>query len=329
MTTTDRSSSPNSHVVVQPPSPDSHSSKTDKKATGPGGAKKKGRVVASTAAKKRPVMTRRQSSQSSTDSAKVEAHNANRSSAERTPPTFSEVFHSKERAPSRFHENLSPDHLATPPRKRPSSKSADIKSTSPRKPDRKGSGESAPGTIAQGEVRPSPDLRSIDKKQISQEVSEGELELQRTLLEEAHSRVTKSSRASSQQVPNRNEDLRALQPGLTTSSDGAHDQDMSGIRLKSAASLAPTLADATGELGLGDFATPLPRVTGAQDRKKGKGRDSDDMFAKRPVPPVSGVAAAPTPEGALAKSKSQLTLLLQKDRGRSGEQKPADGKKKG
>lgn len=326
-----RSSSPNSHVVVQPPSPDSQNSKTDKKVTGSGGAKKKGRIVASTAGKKRPVITRRQSSQSSTDSAaKVEAQNTNQSSAERTPPTFPEVTHGKGNAPSRLQENFSPDHLATPPRKRPSSKSVDPKRTSPRKLDRKGSGENAPESVTHGEAGPSSGLRSIENQQIpNEEISEGELELQRTLLEEANTRVKKASRTPSQQAWSENEDLRVPRTGLATTSDGTQDQDMGGIRLKSAASLAPTLADATGQLELGDSTTPLPQVTGSQWKNKGKGRDPDNMFAKRPVPSVSGNAAAPTPDGPLAKSKSQLTLLLQKGRARSGEKKPTDGKKNG
>ena len=310
---------------MQPPSPESQYSKIDKKATGAGAAKKKGRVVASTASRKRPVITRRQSSQSSTESsAKIEAQNADQSSAERTSPTFPEVSYGKGKAASKVQEHFSPDHLATPPRKGPSSKSVESKRASPRKPDRNGSGESAPRTTGRGEAGPSSGLRSIEKQQIfHEEISQGELELQQTLHEEANAHVKKSSRSSSQQVLNEN-DVRIPQPTLATTSDGAH--DMSGIRLKSAASLAPTLTDATGELEVGDPATLLPKATGVQGKNKDKGRDPDGMFAKRPVPLLSGNAAAPTPEGPLAKSKSQLTLLLQKDRARSGEQKPADGR---
>ena len=318
--------------MVQPPSPDSQNSKPEKKATVAGGAKKKGRIVTSTAAKKRPVITRRQSSQSSTDSTvRVEAQNVNQSSTERTPPTISETSHGKGKAPSRLQENFSPERLAAPSRRKlPSSKSADPKRTSRRKPDPKDSGmERSPEMIAQGEPGPSSGLHSVENRKLpNEETSEGELDLQRTILKEANARVKKSSTSSSQPVFNKNESFRGQQTSLATISDGTNDTDMSGIRLKSAASLAPKLADATAQIGLSDSTTLPPQGTGSQGRIKGDGRDPEDMFAKRPVPSALGNTASPSPDGPLSKSKSQLTLLLQKDRARTGEQEPTDGRNK-
>ena len=323
-----RSSSPHSRVVVQPPSPDSRNTKSDKKATIAEGGKKKGRIVASTAAKKRPVMNRRQSSQSSTDgAAKVEAQVANQLSTERTAPISSDITPGKGKAPSKLQENFSPDHLAAPsPRKRPSSKLIEAKGVSSRKPDRKNGGiERSPETVAQGEPGPSA-FRSIENQQtLEEEISEGELDLQQTLLDAANAGANKTSTTSSQQISNESD---GSHPTLATTSIGTHDTSMSGTRLKSAASLAPTLADATGQLNLSDSATPQPRVTGAEGRDKGKDRDPGDLFAKRPVPSASGNQAAPTPDGPLAKSKSQLTFLLQKDRARTDEHKPTDREKK-
>lgn len=331
-----RSVSPNSHVVVQPPSPDSQNLTTDKKATVAGGGKKKGRVIPSAAKKTRPQISKRQSSQSSTDSgAKVEAATSKQSSAEKTPPTFSEVPHGKGKAPSRFQENFSPDHLgAQSSRKRQSSKSADAKGTSPRKPSRKGSEERKESASEpnRGESGPSFD-RSIDNQLIRPgDVTEeelNELALQRTLLDDANARVKKGTRPT-------NDDLRVPQTSHRMT-DGSHDQDLGAMRLlpqhdaKSTASAAPTLTDATGQLDLSDTtSTSLSQVAVVKGKNKGKGRDPDEvqrteMFAKRPVPPVSGTV--PIAEGSLARSKSQLTLLLERDRARSGEHKSRDEKK--
>ena len=328
---------------MQPPSPDSQTSKTDKKANV---AKKVGRVVPTAAKKTRPVITKRQSSQSSTDSTtKVEAQNANQSSAERTPPTFSEELRAKGKAPSRFQENFSPERLATQsPRKLLSSKPADPKRTSPRKQSRKGSSERREGStpeVTRGEPGPSSGLRSIGNPQIpGQDMTEADLKPQRTLLEEANARGKKNTRMTPQPTSKeaRNDDLHAPKTSLCTTSDGAQDQDIGAVGLlphgaKSTARVVSTLAAATGQLDLGDTTgAPLPQVTGAKGENKGKGRnhkevERTEMFPKRPVPPISGTAATPVLEGSLARSKSQLTLLLEKDRARSGEHKPRDEKK--
>ena len=332
-----RSVSPNSHVVVQPPSPDSQNSTTDKKATVAGGGKKKGRVIPSAAKKTRPQISKRQSSQSSTDSgAKVEAATSKQSSAEKTPPTFSEAPHGKGKAPSRFQENLSPDHSgAQSSRKRQSSKSADAKGGSPRKPSRKGSDERREEGASEpdrGESGPS-SRRLIDNQLVRPDdvtVEElHELALQKTLLDDTNARVKKAPRTI-------NDDPRVPQTSHRTT-DGSHDQDLGAMRLlpqhdaKSTASAAPTLTDATGQLDLSDTTKiSLSQIAVVNGKNKGKGRNPDEvqrteMFAKRPVPPVSGTA--PIAEGSLARSKSQLTLLLERDRARSGEHKSGDEKR--
>ncbi|KAG0645109.1 hypothetical protein D0Z07_9255 [Hyphodiscus hymeniophilus] len=327
-----QSSSPNSHVVVQPPSPDPQNPKSDKKTTIAGGAKKKGRIVASVSAKKRPVITRRQSSQSSTESAaKVEGQSVNQPSTGKTPPTFSQSSSGKGKAPSRLQENFSTEHLATPaPRERPPSKSGDPKPTSSRKPHPKNSGlNRSPEMAAQG-PGPSSGSRSADTQRLPEAgTSEGLLELRRTVIEESNECVKNSSINSPHQVSDEREGSRGRQTSLATISDSVYDADMTGIGLKSAASIAPTLADATGQIDLGDSTPLVAQRTGSQGRNKGKGRGAQDMFAKRPLPLASKTAASPIPDGSISKSKSQLTLLLQKDRDRTGEQKPTDGGKEG
>jgi len=90
-------------------------------------------------------------------------------------------------------------------------------------------------------------------------------------------------------------------------------------------------AEATGQLELSDSITPLPRVIVAKGRNKGKGRDlgevqRTELFAKRPVPPISA-AATPIPAGdSWRGAKVKLTLLLEKDRARSTDKK-RDGKR--
>lgn len=84
---------------------------------------------------------------------------------------------------------------------------------------------------------------------------------------------------------------------------------------KGAPSLAPTLAAASGHLDLGDG--PDPREGGP--RIVGEGGSRMEAPGARETPRRSDPDGAPStgPGGAgpLARSKSQLTLLLEKDRG--------------
>ena len=305
--------------------------------------KKKGQFFASTATKKkRPLITRRQSSQSSADSAskieaKIEAQTA-QSSTERSTPTFSDDPHGKGKAHSQFQETFSLEQLdAVSPIKRPSSK----------KPSRKSKGDSNqlyslndPSLVnlkegsEDGQPGPSSKLRSIQNQQTSlvEDLTKeelNELELQHTLLEDASARK-KNLRSSASGEPF--EDLQVPQKSIhSTPVSRPPQQDQGAIRMlpheaKGTARVALASAEATGQLGLSDPITLLPQVTGAEGRNKGKGRDPNEiqrteLFAKRPVPPISTVVA-PIPTGdSLARSKSQLTLLLEKDRARSTDKK--------
>jgi len=96
---------------------------------------------------------------------------------------------------------------------------------------------------------------------------------------------------------------------------------------KSSTVLAPTLTAVTGEVGLSDDAI---NETSPTRENKGKGRDPDyhpegDLFAKKPVEPGSSAAVDTT--SSLARSKSQLSFLLEKDRARKDDHKSTNDKK--
>ena len=343
---------------MQPPSPDSQASRTDKKATS--GKKKSSYVASAGVKKKRPVIVRRQSSQtsqSSTESAARASEAAKsaaviQSSVERTPPTISEQPQARSKQPgeSRFQENFSPASERSPssalsPRKRHSGKAGNFRRASPRKPasvarqgeiPQKGTGEEA----LFGEPGPSNRPRLVENPQttvgdLSPEELE-ELELQRMLLEAANTRINKEREDD---LPDSTPGFQILHSSLRSKSDGRNESEgMSGLRLlqhdtKGTVSLAPTLTAATGQLDLGE-AGAAPQTAPSATAGKGKGRDHDEqrraeMFAKRPVQPITGSMAASVPDssGSLSRSKSQLTLLLEKDRKRSGDQRPEDYKK--
>jgi len=351
--------SPNSHVVVQPPSPVSQSLKSDNKSTA-AHAKKKGGFVASNSAKKktRPVIVRRQSSQTSQSSTEgaIRASEMGQSpapvqsSSERTPPTFSTQAqsHDKQNAQSRFQENFtpSPDRGASSSKSpKTKSRTLDPKRLSPRKSSTRARKERTGATetleehvVSTGDPGPSTQLRRVENLRASPVSTEEltpegleELELQRTLLEEANAR--KKSKSNPQVVPpTTSEGFQVLHSSLRSRSEGNHGPDaMGAMRLfphdtKSTASLAPTLTAATGQIDLEDEESLEPQQH-ISDRSpivdKGKGRDLEearhtDMFAKRPVPPVQ-VATGPDPSAPLSRSKSQLTLLLERDRAKTDE----------
>ena len=109
--------------------------------------------------------------------------------------------------------------------------------------------------------------------------------------------------------------------------------DMHAMRLlhnhqnKSNVSLAPQLTTVSGEVDLGDIGTSGADSSSSGSPKKqdkGKGRDPDEikrtkLFAKRAVQPVQ--TTHHDSNGDLSRSKSQLTLMLERDRARSGEYK--------
>lgn len=86
---------------------------------------------------------------------------------------------------------------------------------------------------------------------------------------------------------------------------------------KSTPSLAPTLTDARGQLAAGQGTTTSAPKPSSQTPDKGKRRASDETkptrsSTRRPTPP-SGKGD----ESILARSKSQLELVLEKDRARN------------
>jgi hypothetical protein len=340
----------NSHVVVEPPSPDSQNAKFERKSS-PSFGKKKGTFVAS-ARKKRPVIVRRQSSQISQSSTEAVPSIATvQSSSEKTPPTFSEQ--SRNPPQSRFQENFSPSpDRSKSSKKRNTLRASDSKRNPPRKPNAPREGNTAPldesgeTATSSGDPGPSTQLRRIENQQnevvcpedLSAEELE-EIEVQRTLLEEANARVKKESRTANS-LPATSEGFQVLHRSLRPQSDGnVQQKGLDAVQLldretKGTASLAPTLTAATGHVNLGDVGTAVAgsRSSGSTSRKnKGKGPESEDiprdgMFAKRPVQPVQS-AAVPDSTGSLTRSKSQLTLLLERDRARSGEHKSDDEKR--
>jgi len=102
------------------------------------------------------------------------------------------------------------------------------------------------------------------------------------------------------------------------------------LKSKSSITTSKNFASAAGQLDIGPANTG-PSVS-AISTDKGKGKEKvDDMFAKRPIPslPTGPSALSASVPSAMARSKSQLSLLLEKDRVRSGEkEKDRDGKKK-
>jgi hypothetical protein len=342
----------NSHVVVEPPSPDSQNVKSDRKSSPP--SKKKGPFLAS-GRKKRPVIVRRQSSQTSQSAVEAVPSIATvQSSAGRTPPNVSEQ--SRNAPQSRFQENFSPSpDRSKSPKKRNTLRVLDSKRTPPRNADvtRAGtagkasrSDELGERVSSSGDPGPSTQLRRIENLEseggpAEDLTAEGleEIEVQRTLLAEASARVKKGSRTAATALPQTSDGFRILHRALRPQSEGKADQKaLSAVQLldhetKGTASLAPTLADATGQVNLGNVgvASAAPPTAGSNSKKdKGKGRDAEEepsagMFAKRPIQPVV-LAEVPDSSGSLLRSKSQLTLLLERDRARSGEHKSDDEK---
>lgn len=165
-----------------------------------------------------------------------------------------------------------------------------------------------------------------------------ELEMQRILLAEANARMQEGPPPEADSVKGNLRSNARQSQRLQTQNRSASEGNLSlGANRylshgnKSATILAPTLTDATGEMELGGDATIEPTRATSRRTGKGKGKDLDqhttDLFAKIPVQPSTG-AVVDTPSS-LARSKSQLTLLLEKDRARSGEHNPKDDKKKG
>ncbi len=322
----------------------------DKKPANASLGKKKANFVASK--KKRPVIVRRQNSQSSTDnigraSEAVRQTSAPimQSSAERTSPMPSAQSRKAQR--SKFQENFSPSSG------RPSTHSKPLKEGDSRSENGRGAQKdnfSGFGTIDEDqpveanidEPGPSNQLRQIENSQNSEagiEPTAEQVDVQRVLLEDVNNRMeTKQEDVLAPTSPTLADipegPAQILHKSLRSNSDmtyGFH--DMHAMRLlhnhqnKSNASLAPTLTTVSGEIELGESHSSGGDSSNSNTPKKldkGKGKDSEDshpteMFAKIPVQPVQ---APPASEASiLARSMSQLTLMLKRDRARSGEHK--------
>jgi hypothetical protein len=301
------------------------------------------------------VIVRRQSSQTSQSSTEAVPSIATiQSSAGRTPPTLSDQ--SRNPPQSRFQENFS----ASPDRSRSTKKRNTLRvSDSKRTPPRNAvvthvgrasrSDEIKESTSATGDPGPSNHPRRIENLQ-SEEVPAddltaeelAEIEVQRTFLTEASARVKKGSRSVASPILPASDGVRVLHKALLPQpEEKLEHKTLSAVQLldhetKGIASLAPTLTDATGHVNLGNVGAPHAGVTfsnSTSKKDKGKGTEGDaeddpgsGMFAKRPVQPVLP-AEAHASTGSLLRSKSQLTLLLERDKARSGEHKSDDENK--
>lgn len=327
------SSGSNSHVVVQPPSPVGvEEMKADKKSSAT--TRKKPAFVATK--KKRPVMPRRQSSQTSgvsqvsNTSSAAGSPSSMQSPAQRTLTDLG-LARGKKAAPSRFQENFSP--VYRPPaansgsRGPAGSRSEESKLSSPKKSANKEQKVRYEDSMVEESIPAisnTSSSSSLGQKPRGESQSNGTRESKRESIE-------KPCKSSSQNAP----------PPLARTLSESYRSHLSEHRLgnregnKSSASIAPTLMAVTagGQLASG---TSMPSEQAGNQRsspsarEKGKGRATgeyrqEDVFSKRPVQGVSGSTASEY-SGSLARSKSQLTLLLEKDRARN-EGKRSEGKK--
>ncbi|CAG8948666.1 hypothetical protein HYFRA_00001786 [Hymenoscyphus fraxineus] len=320
------SSTSNAHVVVQPPSPLApEDTKADKKSSATTRKKptKPTFVATSATKKKRPVMPRRQSSQTSQVSQISNTSSATGSPASLQSPaqrTLTElgVARGKRAASSRFQENFSPT-LRTPvakPGSKAKSKSIERSTSS----ERSKSNE----RTKSNERSKSKEGKNVSPKKLVQEEPELEFEgigpnelisvipsistsssiIGQRLQEEAQSNGSKASQRSSPEKPS--------QPGLVRKLSGMGRREGS----KSSASIAPTLTAVTthGDSTQDVRSENMNPSTSAKDKGKGRaiGEYQPDIFAKRPVQTVASPSTSEY-SASLARSKSQLTLLLEKD----------------
>ncbi|PVH76289.1 hypothetical protein DL98DRAFT_295136 [Cadophora sp. DSE1049] len=330
--------SPNSHVVVQPPSPDPRDGKADKK-TGTPGRKKTG--FSASTKKKRPVIVRRQSSQTSQSSADAAAKEAEATQA--AAGARSSLDGPPAKTQSRFQENFTPSPDRSAGSQLSKKKFADTKRSSPRKSSggkaraasSKATQEVAPSGEPGPSVQPGPSsqLQRVENLQEEEEKEEltpeelEELELQRIILAEANARLQRNAKGTAERASGAEPERPQTRLPKSPRSKSAGTPELPGVdamRLvqhdsKGVPSLAPTLADAAGQVQLGELGTDAPRspskISPSTREPKGKGRateesEQDDMFAKRPVQPVKPAPVADS----LSRSKSQLTLLLKQDK---------------
>ncbi|KAL3418961.1 hypothetical protein PVAG01_09182 [Phlyctema vagabunda] len=343
--------SPNSHVVVQPPSqPPSPSRQqkieTQRLAPASAGKKKNGGFIASTATKKkRPVMVRRQSSQtsqtsqsSSNDSSTRPVEAATFAALSNSPSVAGD---SKQPEPlSRFQEVFSPSSDSLSPKKRSSAtRPAPARRISARKttpsvkrangrslaPGRGSFDQPGPSTAAVATAGPLLDSQRQTENLAAEESDQ--VEVQKVLLQEANENRNINLQKTNP-PPLRSRVQISHEPTRSRSQSEQYRQDSIATRLqpagvKSTVGLDSTLASAT--TGITE-PVQLPPLESRRE-EKGKGRDPEELkrtelFSKKPVQPITDSRSkVPSEVGMLSKSKSQLTLLLEKDRFRNGEHK--------
>ncbi|RAL68502.1 hypothetical protein DID88_007230 [Monilinia fructigena] len=299
------SGSTNKHVVIE-------KEKVDRRMMPAPSSKK---FVASASKKKRPVVVRRQSSQTSQSSndsaARVSGGQGQQNrNLGRVPPLLVQ--------PSRnqiTQENIVPRSTTSPIKRHFSKATA---------PTRGGSRKLASTREESAEVEPAQagpvsNLQTLSKQVPAPLVSDAEFKVQRMLLDNTKtvSMLPSGPPSPDSQASITSKDSSTGKPPGYRKISGKH---LLQHQSKGIVSSAPTLADATGHLDLGNGS---PNTTApASPEKSGRGKARTlvkDLFTKKSMPQV---ASSKAPEnvlsssGSLSKSQSQLSLLLERDQAR-------------
>lgn len=317
-------SSTSKHVVIQSPSPPLEQTSTvdekvekekvDRKLIPAPSSKK---FVASASKKKRPVVVRRQSSQTSQSSndssARVPGGQGQQSKTLARPPPLSVQPGRNQNT----QENTAPPRATTSPTKRNSSRLA----VPTRGCSRKLAStceESSEVEPAQPEAGPSKNPNATVNNEVPVHiVSDTELKVQRMLLDNAKiSTMLPSGTPSpdSQTSITSKDSSNGNAPGYRRIS-GKH---LLQHQSKGIVSSAPTLTDATGHLDLSNGSQNITAPASPERPSKGKARTFvKDLFTMKSLPvafsaTTSESLPAAASSGPLSKSKSQLSLLLER-----------------
>lgn len=339
-------SSPNDHVIIRPPTPEWHDTEEEGSGSGTINGKSKRKLQIAVAAarnKRRPSLARRKSSQSSTNSDTITKAPVGKKAP--TGKNLGGVLRHNlisqaqaKPAESRPKAAVKP-HISAAHSNAPSIAKNRTGSGSQQKSDFKGKNSEASTSRAPQSSR----LRQTDNgREPLTEEELHELNLQQTLLDEANAGLRRSKKEAKELSESRTSQgfqvaHKSLRSKSTSDAGGA--QNLAALalhpkHLKNSPSLAPSHEAATGTLDLAN--DPFAQAS-TQKLDKGKGRAVDelhrvainadiaeiargkDMFPKRAVQarPCSTSMIDLTSAGkndALSRSKSQLTLLLERDR---------------
>jgi hypothetical protein len=319
---------------VQPPSPDRPSVQPEKRAATSGNGSKKVRGVVSSPSTKRPVVFRRKSSHSSTESPARSMETASSglgSSLEM--PAYLEVDDNDSTQPlqSKFRENFSPSNrLPSLPQNKHGARNIDSKRLSPRQstvPRKDRAGQAAGSDNSLEDSGPSA-LSTVDRRSSSKgdpiAKEQEAIESRKTLAPQDHAN---ESQLTTETPPRRSQSdtFQGSQRTLQPTSDSKEPRDAGVLHYlsseaKSTPSLAPTLAAATGQVALGSAVDPPAKPSGSKKPDKGKRRASDEArTGKTPSRKTAVSSNGKEDASSLARSKSQLALVLEKDRARSGD----------